>query len=299
MAIAVTTPTGNVGSQLVRQLIQAGVRPVVLVRDPSRLDPQVVGYVDARVGDLADTQFVRQALRGVEALYLVIPEVVTAADPEADAEALADSVLAAVVFAGVGRVVLQSSVGAGKRSGVGFINALGRIEERLNALSQTSGIAVCHLRCSYLFSNLLMDQEGLRQGELRMAMPEDQAMPWVAPADVAAVAAGRLLSTEWSGRVVQSVHGPEDLTFPQVAEIVRRVTGWPVTYTRSSDDSEREGLRAGGFSEAAIESIIGMSAGLRGTYDPVRDRDLLSTTPTPLTGWVLQHLGRNPRTDGS
>ena len=124
-----------------------------------------------------------------------------------------------------------------------------------------------------------------------MAMPEDQAMPWVAPADVAALAATRLLSTQWSGSVVQSVNGPEDLTFPQVAEIVRRVTGWPVTYTRSSDASERAGLRAAGFTQAAIESIVGMCSGLRDAYDPRRDRDLLSTTPTPLEGWVLQHLG--------
>jgi uncharacterized protein YbjT (DUF2867 family) len=242
---------------------------------------------------------VRQALQGVEALYLVIPEVLTAPDPEADAEALADSVLAAVVPAGVRRVVFQSSLGAEKRSGVGFISALGRVEARLDALSESSGIAVCHLRCSYLFSNLLMDQESLRGGELRMAMPEDQAMPWVAPADVAAVAVGRLLSREWSGSVVQAVSGPEDLTFPQVAEIVRRVTGWPVTYVRSSDETERAGLRASGFSEAAIESTVGMSAGLRDAVDPVRARDLFSTTPTPLEGWVIQHLGRNPRKEPS
>jgi len=35
--IAVTTPTGHVGSHVVAMLVRAGVRPLVLARDPDRL----------------------------------------------------------------------------------------------------------------------------------------------------------------------------------------------------------------------------------------------------------------------
>lgn len=292
MAIAVTTPTGNVGSQLVRRLLQAGERPVVLVRDPARLDPDVTAHVDARQGDLADTGYVTTALDDVTALYLVIPEVLAVDDPEADAEAIAESVLASVEAAGVARVVFQSSLGAQKRSGAGFISALGRVEERLDALAARTGIAVCHLRCGYLFSNLLMDLDGLRGGELRNTIPWDKPMPWVAPTDVAAVALGRLLSSSWTGRVVQSVSGPEDFTYPQVAAIVRAATGWPVTYTVDDDADVRRGLADAGFSAAAVDSIAGMSEGIRDAYDAFRERSLFTTTPTPLDGWVRQHLGR-------
>ena len=45
MRIAVTTPTGNVGRHVVTGLIRAGVRPLVLVRDPARLDPAIAGLV--------------------------------------------------------------------------------------------------------------------------------------------------------------------------------------------------------------------------------------------------------------
>jgi uncharacterized protein YbjT (DUF2867 family) len=292
VAIAVTTPTGNVGSQLVRRLLQAGERPVVLVRDPSRLDAGFLPHVDARQGDLADRAYVTRALAGVEGLYLVIPEVLMVDDPEADAEAIADVVIGAVESAGVARVVFQSSLGAQFRSGAGFISALGRVEERLDALADRTGIAVCHLRSGYLFSNLLMDVEGLRRGELRNTIPEDTAMPWVAPTDVAAVALGRLLSSSWTGHVVQSVSGPEDLTYPQVAAIVREATGWPVTYTCDADADVRAGLAAAGFSPAAVDSIAGMSEGIRHSYDAGRERSILTTTPTPLDGWVRQHLDR-------
>ena len=130
-------------------------------------------------------------------------------------------------------------------------------------------------------------------------MPVDVPMFWVAPADVVTVAAGRLLSTAWSGRVVPLVSGPEDHTFLQVAAIVREVTGWPVTYTRTCDEGEREGLREAGFSEAGVESIVGMSVSLPGSYDAARDRDLFSSTTTPLTDRVRQHLVGKPGKDGS
>ncbi len=228
---------------------------------------------------------------GLTALYLVIPEVLMVDDPEADAEAIADVVIGAVESAGVARVVFQSSLGAQFRSGAGFISALGRVEERLDALADRTGIAVCHLRSGYLFSNLLMDVEGLRRGELRNTVPADRAMPWVAPTDVAAVALGRLLSSSWTGRVVQSVSGPEDLTFRQVAAIVREATGWPVTYTCDADADVRAGLAAAGFSRAAVDSIAGMSEGIRDSYAST-ERSIFTTTPTPLDGWVRQHLDR-------
>ena len=41
MRIAVTTPTGNVGRHVVAMLVRAGVRPLVLARDPERLDPEI------------------------------------------------------------------------------------------------------------------------------------------------------------------------------------------------------------------------------------------------------------------
>ena len=40
-------------------------------------------------------------------------------------------------------------------------------------------------------------------------------MAWVAPRDIAEVAVTRLLSDAWSGRCVQAVHGPADLTWPR------------------------------------------------------------------------------------
>lgn len=50
MKIVVTTPTGNVGSQVVR-LLQAGVRPTLLMRHPDKLDAETAALADVVQGD--------------------------------------------------------------------------------------------------------------------------------------------------------------------------------------------------------------------------------------------------------
>ena len=69
MRIAVTTPTGNVGRHVVAMLVRAGVRPLVLARDPERLDPEIRPLVDAVAVDQFDAGSVSAATSGVDALY--------------------------------------------------------------------------------------------------------------------------------------------------------------------------------------------------------------------------------------
>ncbi|SFT55562.1 NmrA-like family protein [Geodermatophilus amargosae] len=146
MTIVVTTPTGNVGSRVTRLLVQAGVRPRLLLRDPARLQPGLHGHVDAVPVDLTDRDAVLRATEGATALYWVCPPT-GADDPVAAAAALGETATCAVTTHGIGHTVFQSSVGAEKRSGAGDIDGLARTEEALDAASGTTGAAVCHLRC--------------------------------------------------------------------------------------------------------------------------------------------------------
>lgn len=76
-------------------------------------------------------------------------------------------------------------------------------------------------------------------------------LAWVAPRDIAEVAVTRLLSTGWSGRCVQAVHGPADLTWPQAAEIVSTAAGHPLRAERIRDEAMRDILHNGGIAEAS------------------------------------------------
>lgn len=285
MTIVVTTPTGHVGSRVVRLLLQAGVRPRVLVRDADRLDGETRERVEVRQGDLTDAGFVREAVAGAGNIFWVDPTPHTTADPVEVSLATAAPLVAAARAGDVGRVVLLSSVGAEKRHGVGHIDALGGIEAELDA----TGVDVLHLRCGYFFTNLLLDVEGLARGVLTTAFDPSRPMPWVDPRDIGDVVAARLLAGDWRGRVVQAVHGPEDLSFEQVAGILTEALGRAVRVEPVGDDAVRQALGAAGLPASAVEGIVGMAAGSRGLV-PEQSRDVLTTTPTRLGGWAHAEL---------
>ena len=283
MRIAVTTPTGNVGQHVVAMLVRAGVRPLVLARDPGRLAAAIRGEVDAVAADQRDPDAIAAGTKDVDSLFWVDPPS-DGEDPLADYDRATASVARAVAENGITRVVFQSSVGAEKRHGAGEIDALARTEVALDA----AGAAVTHLRCGYFFTNL--DLDAIRAGMIPVILPLDQTLPWVAPRDIAEVAVTRLLSTGWSGRSVQGVHGPADLTWPQAAEIVSAAIGRPLRAERVDDEAMRGVLRRAGMSPGLVEAVIGMSVGLREGFVPEQPRTVQTTTPTTLASWAYDVL---------
>lgn len=286
MTIAVTAATGHVGSRVTRLLVQAGVRPLVLVRDPARLGDDLRGLVDVAQGDLTDPGFVTAATEGAEALLWIVPEDFTAADPVAGMTRIGEHGAAAVTANRIGRVVLVSSVGAERRQGVGLIDGLARNEELLTG----TGADVLMLRCGYFFTNLLNDLDSLRAGSLTTTMTPDVPQPWTDPRDIGDVAAARLLSPHWSGTVVQAVHGPEDLTWSDAARVVGEAIGRDVSLTVLTDDEMRSALSGAGLPPGQVEAIVGMTAGLRDGYTPEQPRSFVTTTPTTLRAWAYDNL---------
>lgn len=121
-------------------------------------------------------------------------------------------------------------------------------------------------------------------------MPIDAPMPWVDPRDIGDIVAARLLSTDWSGRHVQAVHGPRDLTFAEAAEIVSRATGRALRARQVPDDDLRAALSSAGLNDRQVEGILGMSTGLREDFVPEDARSVLTSTPTTLAAWAYEHL---------
>jgi uncharacterized protein YbjT (DUF2867 family) len=290
VTIAVTTPTGNVGSHVVRMLCQAGVRPRLLLRDPNRLDDELREYVDVAVGDIRDADYVLESTRGLDAIYWVHPEDFTLLDFEADADRSGERLAAAVRANGIPRVVFQSTVGAEVRHGAGYLDAMARIEERLDAVQKATGTALLHLRCGYFMTNLLGELTGLRAGRLTTSRPLDEPMPWVDPRDIATVAALRLLAGDWEGQQIQAVHGPSDLTWPEAAAALSTATGLTIKAQPVTRDDERAGLRAAGLPEVAVEGMVGMSISQAKGFVPEQPRTPLTTTPTTLTSWAATTL---------
>ena len=285
MTIAVTTPTGNVGSRLVQLLVQAGARPRVLVRDPAKLPAELRPHVDVAQGDLLDASFVADAVKGADALFWASPEAFTAPDPLADMIAMGANAAAAVQAGGVSRVLQISSIGAERRHGAGLIDGLARNEEQLAA----TGADLLTLRCGYFFTNLLGMLDAIKAGSLATTMSLDRPLAWVDPRDIAEVAATRLLAS-WSGHDIQAVHGPADLTWSEAADILSAATGRSIRAAQISDDDLREALLSVGMTAAAAAGVVGMTAGTRDDFSPEQQRSFVSTTPTTLSAWAYSTL---------
>lgn len=285
MRIAVTTPNGNVGHHLTRMLVRSGIRPLLLTRHPEQISPELIPYVDVARADSQNADEVVDATRGVNAIYWVDPSVMSE-DPLADYARATDALVRVVAENGIGRVVFQSSVGAEKRHGAGEIDGLAATEVALDGLEAD----VTHLRCGYFFTNLLLDVESLKSGRLQTVLPIDVPMAWVAPRDIAEVAALTLLNRERTGHRVQAVHGPEDLSWSQVAGILTQELGRDVTVERIADEEMRQQYVDAGMPGAMADAVLGMSTGLRDDFAPEQERSVATTTPTTLRAWVREEF---------
>ncbi|MBO3100381.1 NAD(P)H-binding protein [Cellulomonas fengjieae] len=285
MKIVVTTPTGNVGSLLAPILVRAGTPPRLLARDASRVDAALRAVCDVVELDQGDREAVAAATRDADALYWVDPQTQDD-DPLDGYRRMGESAAFAVTANRIPRVVFQSSVGAEARHGFGEIDGLGLTEDLLNA----TGADVTHLRSGFFFSNLLMDVDAIRAGVLTTTRSVDSALAWVAPLDIATVAATRLLSADWHGVQSVGVHGPTDLSFAQAAAIISDAIGRTVVAQQVSEQDQARQLAQFGLTAVQIESLLGMTRGFEDGFEPADPRSIATTTPTTLGSWAHEFL---------
>jgi nucleoside-diphosphate-sugar epimerase len=68
--VLVTGATGNVGSRVVRELLERGVPVRAFVRDPGKAAAQLGDHVEPAVGDFGDPGSMKAALDGVDGVFL-------------------------------------------------------------------------------------------------------------------------------------------------------------------------------------------------------------------------------------
>jgi uncharacterized protein YbjT (DUF2867 family) len=71
MTYLITGATGEVGSRVVRQLLERNIRPRVLVRSEKKAHSLFGNRVDVCVGDLAVPDSMRGAIQGTDTVFLV------------------------------------------------------------------------------------------------------------------------------------------------------------------------------------------------------------------------------------
>jgi uncharacterized protein YbjT (DUF2867 family) len=71
--IVVTTPTGNIGQQILYGILDSGVPVRVIARDPARLPSDIRKHVEVIEGSHGDAGVVERAFEGADSVFWLVP----------------------------------------------------------------------------------------------------------------------------------------------------------------------------------------------------------------------------------
>ncbi|HVV17801.1 MAG TPA: NAD(P)H-binding protein [Pseudonocardiaceae bacterium] len=255
--IVVTGASGNVGRELVR-LLGDDVRPVA--------------RNSGHRADLGDPASLVPVFAGADTLFLLV-----AGDRPAE-------VLDVAGAAGIRRVVLLSSQGAGTRPRTYRHPALFEDAVRRFGLEWTV------LRPGGFHSNAFAWAQSVREHRTVAAPFPDVALPTVDPADIAEVAAAVLRDDGHAGATYE-LTGPEPTTPRGRAEAIGAALGEPIRFVEQSRAEARAAMLAVMPAEVVDGTldIIGAPTPDEQRVSPDVDR-VLGRAPRPFTDWVARNI---------
>lgn len=298
MKIAITAPTGNIGSRLVRQLLEVeGHELVLLARKPEKLADAKARGAAVVQGDVTDANSMKELTQGTAALFLLIPPNYAAPDMRAYQRQVAETAAEAVRSNGVERVVLLSSIGAHLGKGVGPVTGLHDAEKVINEAASTAVL----LRPAFFMESFLMALAGIAQAQsIFMPLSGQVRVPMIATRDIAPVAAAELVDARPKGVRVVPLHGPRDCSFDEAAAIIGQALGREVKHVRISPEQAREFMTGAGLSDHVADMMLEMYAAMESGYlQSEFPRSNQSTTPTTLEEFARQVLGPAVQAAGS
>lgn len=287
--IVVTAPTGNIGHQVLENVLDSGEPVRVIVRDPVRLPSQIRERVSVVQGSHGDIDVVSQAFMGADSVFWLVPPNPHAESVEAAYLDFTRPACDAFKRQGVQRVVGVSALGRGTAvaGNAGLVSASLAMDD----LIASTGVSYRALTMPSFMDNLLRQVEPIKsQGMFFDTVSGDRKAPACATRDVAAVAARLLLDRSWSGQGSVAVLGPEDLSFNDMAQIMSEVLGKPVHFQQIPVEALKARLTGRGTSEAMAQGMVDMMVAKNEGLDNAEPRTPQSTTPTSFRQWCEEVL---------
>ncbi|MEM7639578.1 MAG: SDR family oxidoreductase [Pseudomonadota bacterium] len=265
--ILVTGATGNVGSEIARQLVAQHTPFRIFVRDADKAADMIgAGAYDIALGAFSDADAFDQALKGVDAVYMVTNQ----SDAfRQDLTRMVDQ----VSHAGVQRFVMLSAEGDAENE-VFFVRRTGELEDIVKA----ANLPWTFLRPDWFMQNFA--------GYVEMGMVAFPDGPgktsFVDVRDVAEIAIKALTEDGHAHRTYR-LTGPDAMTFAGAAERISTSLGREIPFVGITPEQMRDALIANGAEPWYAEMNAEMTKAVRlgFNYSPSNDIAFL--------------LGRNPR----
>ena len=235
--ILVIGATGNIGSEVTRQLVAKGVRVRALVRDRAKAEAVLGTKVQLVAGDLSRPETVAAAMDGADKLFLVTPL-------HLDQIAMKSAAIQAAKPAGVKHIVMSTGIGAGPDAGVEIGRWHGKNQEEVKA----TGIAYTFLQPTFFMQNMLMFAGTIReQGAFYMPLG-DSKVSWVDARDIAQVGVVALTEAGHENKEYP-ITGGEAVSCAEMAAILSDVLDRGVNYVDVPLAAAKEGMMSAGMPE--------------------------------------------------
>ena len=279
MTIAITTPTGNIGSVVTAKLLEAGEKPILVARDPSKLQDAIDRGATAFQGDHGDADLLLEATKGAGALFVCVPGAIDVEDIHEFYGRYARAAAWAATENGIGHVVLLSSAGADKESGNGPVAGLHLAEQILREAAIPN---LTLLRPGYFMENTLLQIPSiLEAGKLFTTFPAGTTFPMIATRDIGARAAAELLNPDSLGLRVVELHGGPETGYEEVASILSEVLERPLEHVTVSGEQLVAAVTGMGVSRVLAESLVELADAITSGHVGHREeRSADNTTPT-------------------
>ena len=208
--IVITTPTGEIGRQVLDRVLDSGEAVRVIARDPARLPRRVHAHAEVVPGSHGDAGAITKALAGADSMFWLVPPPPFSHPGSAEGYYLDFTRPASEAIRGSEvRVVGVTTLGHGYQGNAGMLSAA----LAMDRLIEGTGAAYRALALPFFMENLLRQaQEINEQGTFSMANTAGRPLLTVATRDVAAAAAALLLDPSWSGQASVPVVSPDNLT---------------------------------------------------------------------------------------
>lgn len=286
--IVVTTPTGQIGSQLVAELLVADADVRVIVRDQNDLAAPVRQAVQVVRGSHGDEDVLARALDGADAFFWVAPS-----DPSKTLDGayldFTRPAVEAIRRSGVRQVVAVTALGRGTQwqNGAGLVTA----SIAMMDLLASSGAALRGLAMPSFMENTarqigVMKEKGLFFGPI----DPDRRLPFTATRDMSAYAAQLLLDRDWDGQEEVPVLGPEDLSFNDQAAIISEVTGCEVRYQQVGWVHFKQQFLDRGATESFAQGYVDMYSAKNEGIDNIAHSAAVPRTATRFREFVNQTI---------
>jgi uncharacterized protein YbjT (DUF2867 family) len=251
MKIVITTPSGNIGRVVVEHLLGKGIKPLIVARNPAKVAALEAKGAEVVVGSHADASVITLASKNANAFFILTPPDASVENIRGYYESFGKPAAEAIRKNNIPFVVHLSSVGADLAEGNGPVAGLHYNETLLNAVAKN----IIHLRPAYFMENTLSQISSIMQaGALFTTFPGHTRFPMIATRDIGAVAAERLANLAWSGKIIQELQGPAEISYEDVAQILSEALEKMIKHITIPDSQFVESMEKWGVSRTMASS---------------------------------------------